>query len=34
LVDADRATAEAEWILEMAQLTLDIVTHRRASASR
>ncbi|MGH9870701.1 MAG: HEPN domain-containing protein [Candidatus Polarisedimenticolia bacterium] len=34
LVDADRATAEAEWVLEIAQLTLDIVTHRRASASR
>ena len=34
LVDADRATAEAEWVLEIAQLTLDIVTHRRAPASR
>ncbi len=33
LVDADRATAEAEWILEMAQLTLDTITHRRAPAS-
>ena len=34
LVDADRATAEAEWILEIAQLTLDTITHRRAPASR
>ena len=34
LVDADRATAEAEWILSMAQLTLDIMAHRRAPASR
>jgi len=34
LADADRATAEAEWVLQVAQLTLDIVTHRRASASR
>ena len=34
LVDADRATAEAEWILEMAQTTLDTITHRRAPASR
>ena len=34
LVDADRATAEAEWILGIAQLTLDIKAHRRAPASR
>jgi len=34
LVDADRATAEAEWILEMAQVTLDTMAHRRAPASR
>src|SRR5262249_19303717 len=34
LVDADRAMAEAEWVLEMAQLTLDVVAHRRAPASR
>jgi HEPN domain-containing protein len=34
LVDADRATAGAQWILSMAQLTLDIVAHRKAPASR
>ncbi|HKY31724.1 MAG TPA: HEPN domain-containing protein [Candidatus Polarisedimenticolia bacterium] len=32
MVDADRATAEAEWILGMAQLTVDQVSHRRTPA--
>jgi HEPN domain-containing protein len=27
--DADRALAEAEWFLELAQLTIDIVSRRR-----
>ena len=27
--DADRAIAEAEWFLELAQLTIDIVSRRR-----
>ena len=32
LADADRAIAEAEWILELAQLTVDIISHRRVPA--
>ena len=27
--DADRAVAEAEWVLEMAQTTIDVVSRRR-----
>ena len=30
VADADRACAEAEWILDLAQLTIDIVSRRRA----
>jgi len=29
MADADRAIAEAEWILDLAQVTVDIVAHRR-----
>jgi len=29
IADADRAIAEAEWILGLAQVTIDIVAHRR-----
>jgi hypothetical protein len=31
--DADRAIAEAEWILGLAQLTIDVVSHRRVPTS-
>ena len=34
VADADRAISEAEWILELAQLTVDIVSRRRVPATQ
>ena len=34
VADADRAIAEAQWILELAQLTIDIVAHRRVPTAQ
>ena len=34
VADADRAIAEATWILELAQFTIDIVAHRRVPTSQ
>jgi len=34
MADADRAVAEAEWILDLAQLTVDIVARRRVPTSQ
>lgn len=31
---ADRAIEQARWVLELAQLTLDIVSHRRVPANQ
>jgi len=32
VADADRAIAEASWVLDQAQLTLDILSHKRVPA--
>ena len=32
VADADRAISEAAWVLDQAQLTLDILSHKRVSA--
>ena len=32
--DADRAIAEAEWFLDLAQLTIDIMSRRRVPSSQ
>ena len=34
VADADRAISEAEWILELAQLTVDIVSRRRVPTTQ
>lgn len=34
VADADRAISEAEWILELAQLTIDIVSRRRVPTTQ